>query len=47
MSILCSIDDFILSKQDDKAVPFHDPLKRLKLKIYIEKGYRQDNFLAN
>ena len=31
-SILCSMDDFIQSKQVDKAVPFHDTLKMLKLK---------------
>ena len=29
-SILCSMDDFIQSKQVDKAVPFHGPLIRLK-----------------
>ena len=33
MSILCSIEDFIQSKQVEKAVLFHDLLKRPKLKI--------------
>ena len=33
-SILCPMNDFIQSKQVDKAVPFHDPLKRLKLKTF-------------
>ena len=33
MSILCSIDDFIQSKEVDKTVLFHDLLKRPKLKI--------------
>ena len=29
MSILCSMDDLMQSKRVDKAIPFHDPLKRL------------------
>ena len=28
------MDDFIQSKQVDKALLFHDPLKRLKLKTF-------------
>ena len=40
MSILCSTDDFIQNKQVDKlkTVPFHDQLKRLKLKTFTSKG---------
>ena len=33
-SILCSLDDFIQSKQVYKAVLFHDTLKMLKLKTF-------------
>ena len=32
--ILCSMDDFVQSGLVDKAVPFHKPLKRLKLKTF-------------
>ena len=33
-SLSCSMDDFIQSRQFDKAVPFHDPFKRLNLKTF-------------
>ena len=32
--ILCSMDDFVQSGLVDKAVPFHKPLKGLKLKTF-------------
>ena len=43
MSLLCYMDD-IYSKQVDKAVPFHDPLKRLELKTLASDGViKKDN----
>ena len=45
MSILCSIDNLIQSKHVDKAVPFYDQWKRLKLKTLASDGViKKDNF---
>ena len=33
-----AMEDFIKSRLVDKAVPFHDPLKRLKLKTFASVG---------
>lgn len=32
------MEDFIQSRLVDKSVPFHDPLRRLKLKIFASVG---------
>ena len=37
-SLLCSMYNFIQSKHVDKAVPFHDRLKILKLKTFAPDG---------
>ena len=34
--------EFIRTKQVDKAVPFHDPLKRLKLKTLASESVIQE-----
>ena len=40
-------DDFIQSKQVDKTVIFHEPLKRLKLKTFASDGViKKDNFIS-
>ena len=44
------MDDFIQSKQVDKAVPFHDTLKMLKLKTNASDGVikkKRKNSLAH